>query len=178
MDEAFQTEAAHVNLFAKVEDESVEEVVEAIHSLTLEDRERPIHLHLFTTGGDLSAAMALIDVMQAGYTAPVRTYAWGDVCSAGVFVLAAGSRRAVGRNANVMLHPLSGDVGAPVGRGVQAAAESFARVEAAAWEWLDGATGQVLGYWYARTMAEVGVWLDAQGTVDVGLADMVVEVKR
>jgi ATP-dependent Clp protease protease subunit len=173
-EEVEEVESRHIHLFSGVEDETIAEVVEAIHSLTHADREEPIHLHLFTSGGDMDSGMALVDIMQARYTAPVHTYAWGDVCSAGAFILAAGWQRAIGRHAHVMLHPMGGGSRAPSSRAVAAGAKAFEDFETAAWSWLDGATSQEPGYWWGRSESEGEVWLNASQALALGLVDKVV----
>ncbi len=174
VDEVVEVESRHIHLFSGVEEEDVAVLVEAIHSLSHANREEPIHLHLCTGGGDMNRGMALIDIMQARYTAPVHTYAWGDVCSTGIFILAAGWQRAIGRHANVMLHPMSGGSRAPSSRAVSAGAKAFEDFETATWSWLDGVTNQEPGYWWGRTESEGEVWLDAGQALALGLVDKVV----
>ena len=71
----------------------------------------PIHLVISTYGGSVDEMFMLYDTIKF-LPCPVHTIALGKVMSAGVLLLASGTkgRRMIGRNARIMIHPVSGGV--------------------------------------------------------------------
>src|SRR5437763_338647 len=65
-----------------------------------------INLMINSEGGDLTAAFALITVMEASVI-PIRTIAIGECASAGLVILMAGHQRVITPTASVMSHQLS-----------------------------------------------------------------------
>lgn len=72
---------------------------------------KPIHLVVSTYGGSVDEMFSLYDTIRF-LPCPVHTIALGKVMSAGVLLLAAGTKgkRLVGENVRIMLHPVSGGV--------------------------------------------------------------------
>ena len=70
---------------------------------------KPIHLVISTYGGSVDEMFTLYDTIKF-LPCPVHTIALGKVMSAGVLLLASGSKghRSIGKNARVMIHPISG----------------------------------------------------------------------
>jgi len=68
----------------------------------------PIYLIVSTYGGSLDEMFSLYDTMRF-LPCPVHTVALGKVMSAGVLLLAAGTKgkRLIGASARIMMHPLS-----------------------------------------------------------------------
>ena len=113
-----------INLYGDVTEELTAEVVSNL--LFLEhaprDEEDPeslkqsIRMFISTHGGNISDMFSIIDVMKMiqKNSCEIETIAIGKVMSAGVLILAAGSKgkRKIGRNCRVMLHGVSaGSVG-------------------------------------------------------------------
>jgi ATP-dependent protease ClpP protease subunit len=67
----------------------------------------PIVLVLTTYGGTVSAAFAVVDLIEA-LKVPVHTVISGYVASAGTLISLAGARRFMGRHAQAMLHEVRG----------------------------------------------------------------------
>lgn len=176
-DEAQEPESRHVYLFGEMEPEQAADAAEAIVKLSEEDRKEPVHLHLVACpGGNVMAAMALVDIVQAAFTAPVYTYAWGEACSSAVMILAAGTRRKVSRNAVVMVHGFALGLERQSTKAMTSAAAGYAGQEAHVYRWLAHATGHMdRDYWLKRIAASGEVWFDAEGAVEQGLADLVIE---
>lgn len=65
-----------------------------------------INLMLTTQGGDMSAALALINIMRAS-SIPIRTIALGETMSAGLVILMAGHQRVLTPYATLMSHIFS-----------------------------------------------------------------------
>jgi len=71
----------------------------------------PIHLVISTYGGSVDEMFTLYDTIKF-LPCPVHTIALGKVMSAGVLLLASGTKgmRMIGRSARIMIHPVSGGV--------------------------------------------------------------------
>ena len=177
MCDAEELESRHLSLCGDLEEEAVAEAVTSIHDLTVEARDRPIHLHLVAcTGGSTLLGMALIGVIQAHHTAPVHTYAWGEAASMGALILAAGRIRKVGADAMVMVHASSVTAGGPSTLELVGLADAYHRHEEAMFRRLDSMTGAEPGAWMER-VRKGAVWMDAQEAVVEGLADEVLPNK-
>jgi ATP-dependent Clp protease protease subunit len=72
---------------------------------------KPIHLVISTYGGSVDEMFTLYDTIKF-LPCPVHTIALGKVMSAGVLLLASGTKgkRMIGRSARIMIHPVSGGV--------------------------------------------------------------------
>ena len=71
----------------------------------------PIHLVISTYGGSVDEMFTLYDTIKF-LPCPVHTIALGKVMSAGVLLLASGTKghRMIGKSARIMIHPVSGGV--------------------------------------------------------------------
>lgn len=112
-----------IGLYGDVEEERVSEVIAGLLSLHYlgkpkisEEGEiikegKPIDLYVSTYGGSADDMAALVDVMNiVKKDCPVRTIGLGKVMSAGVLILASGTKgeRSIGRNCRVMIHSVIG----------------------------------------------------------------------
>lgn len=73
------------------------------------DKEKDIYMYINSPGGEVTAMFSIYDTMN--YIVPdVCTLAYGQACSAGSFILAAGAKgkRFSLSNSNIMIHELSG----------------------------------------------------------------------
>lgn len=70
---------------------------------------KPIHLVISTYGGSVDEMFALYDTIKF-LPCPVHTIALGKVMSAGVLLLASGTKgkRMIGRSSRIMIHPVIG----------------------------------------------------------------------
>ena len=96
-------------LFGDISTEVVAETIAWILSENLSASPPPyLTLLINSPGGDLSAAFALIEVMQ-GSRIPVRTVGLGEICSAGLIVFMSGSKgnRIITPTCSVMSHSFS-----------------------------------------------------------------------
>ena len=117
-----------VGLYGDVEEEKIAEVIAGLLSLhhlgkpkkPKEDEEpeegKPIELYISTYGGSADDMAALVDIMgMVKKDCPIKTIGIGKVMSAGVLILASGSKgeRYIGRNCRVMIHSvIAGSSGA------------------------------------------------------------------
>jgi ATP-dependent Clp protease protease subunit len=70
----------------------------------------PIRLYINSQGGEITAGLALYDVMRS-IKSPVVTVGLGECCSMGAVILAAGDLRWAYRNTAIMIHQASGGAG-------------------------------------------------------------------
>lgn len=116
-DEASQVVAVHsggdarlVVLHGDVNESSISMVVaQLLHLASI--NHKPISLVISTYGGSVDEMFTLYDTIKF-LPCPVHTIALGKVMSAGVLLLASGAKgkRMIGRNARIMIHPVSGGV--------------------------------------------------------------------
>jgi len=96
-------------LFGEITTELVAEQVAWILTENLDENPPDLLTMLINSpGGDLSAAFALIEVMQ-GSRIPVRTVGLGEICSAGLIIFMSGSRgnRILTPTCSIMSHHFS-----------------------------------------------------------------------
>ncbi len=117
-----------VGLYGDVEEEKIAEVIAGLLSLhhlgkpkkPKEDEEpqegKPIDLYISTYGGSADDMAALVDIMDmVKKDCPIKTIGIGKVMSAGVLILASGTKgeRYIGKNCRVMIHSvIAGSSGA------------------------------------------------------------------
>jgi ATP-dependent Clp protease protease subunit len=113
-----------IGLIGDVDEEKASDVIYALLTLKqLGEREEtdakgktktvfdPIELYISTHGGSASDMFAIYDVMrQIKKQCPIETVGIGKVMSAGVLLLAAGTKgkRKIGKNCRVMIHSVLG----------------------------------------------------------------------
>ena len=120
-----------VKLFGEVCDEQSERIIEDLISLSLnseeiveknpddpecEEMERIVHgidFMISTYGGNADDMFAIYDVMKSvREEVPIHTFGMGKVMSAGVLLMASGTKgeRRIGKNCRVMIHHVAGGV--------------------------------------------------------------------
>lgn len=136
-------------------------------------RNAPVYIHLNTPGGDVTSMFAIHDAMRTHGN--VLVYAYGQVVSAGVLLLAAGHRRYVTESCVLMSH--ENTVGGDDGLGLRAAKDRRK------WEdWMHTWWCELMGrytpneaaWWKRKTERQAEYWLlGGQEIVEAGLADYV-----
>ena len=98
-----------------IEEETAAQIIHNLmyfdHSATSEDTPRPIEFVISTCGGSALDMFGIYDVMRkVREDVVLSTYGVGKVMSAGVLLLAAGTKgqRRIGRNCRVMIHGVMG----------------------------------------------------------------------
>ena len=112
IEEKFRT----IGLFGELNEETAAEVIFGIHSLAMDtDTEKAIEIIISSPGGHASDMFAIYDIIRYHReTQPIETFGIGKVMSAGVLILAAGTKgcRKIGKHCRVMLHQCSaGSIG-------------------------------------------------------------------
>ena len=137
----------------------------------------PIRLVLRTPGGDMDSMFEIHDAMRST-RCPIEVYAYGQVCSAGVLILAAGDRRLVSENTVLMWHESSG-YGSEGDLGFRAAKDrhDFYKWQHGRWcELVARYTPRSAAWWNEQTHKQAELWMHGGAEiVERGLADEVVE---
>ncbi len=141
--------------------------------LNQEDREAPISMYINSPGGQVYAGLAIYDTMQM-ITNPISTVAVGVTASFGTVLLTAGTKgqRYALPHATIHIHQ-------PLG-GVQGQATDI-EIEAREILRLKTRLNQILAYHTGQTAETIekdtdrNFYMDAQGAVDYGLVDKVLE---
>jgi len=106
-----------VGLFSDVNEENVAELVHGIlyldeaNKAKSKKQRKPIEFYVSTYGGNADDMFALYDIMsKVKETSEIHTIGVGKVMSAGVLLLAAGTKgkRRIGKNCRVMIHSVMG----------------------------------------------------------------------
>ncbi len=106
-----------VGLFSDVHEEKIAEVIHSMlfldetNKLSKPEKQKPIKFYVSTYGGSADDMFALYDVMRnIKETSEIHTIGLGKVMSAGVLLLASGTKgeRKIGKNCRVMIHSVMG----------------------------------------------------------------------
>ena len=91
------------------ENDMANAVVAQLLYLQSEDKEKDIYMYINSPGGDVNSMYAIYDTMQL-IKPDIHTVGIGQVCSAGSFILAAGTKgkRTALPNTDIMIHEFSG----------------------------------------------------------------------
>lgn len=166
-----------ISLFGEIDEERCGEVAFALRYLakTAKEDSEPIEVIVSTHGGSASDMFAVYDTMRlVRDRAPVATTGIGKVMSAGVLLLASGTRghRRVGANCRIMLHGVaSGHVGQIFSLENELDEVKWTQdqyVKALAKE-----TDMTQAYIKKLIARKVNVYLTAKEAVELGIADEV-----
>lgn len=141
----------------------------------LENRDSsPVRVILATPGGDEAASFQIHDAIRAT-PCPVEVLAVGDVCSAGVLLLACGDRRLVMESVSVMSHEgtlSDGELGFRASRD----RAQFRAWQSQRWcELMARYTPEDAKFWQKTTEKKAEYWLlGGHAIVEAGLADAVI----
>lgn len=159
-------------LTADIDEEAYSKFVAAFRYL--EETDGPINIILCTPGGDVSYMFSMYDMIRASKK-EITVIGTGEVCSAGVLLLACGHKRIVTENCVLMSHAGSADM------------EGDYETIKARMKWLDWTqerwavlmarhTPQDTSWWKRWTKKEAEIWfLGGDEIVAKGLADAVLE---
>lgn len=135
----------------------------------------PIEFYLNTHGGSASDMFAIYDMMRsAKKSCEIQTIGIGKIMSAGVLLLAAGTKgqRKIGRNARVMIHSVLGGSEGPLFN-IQNEFEEIKFVQAAYSKALIQETKLTPAIMKDLLEKHVNIYLSAEEAVKYGIADEV-----
>jgi ATP-dependent Clp protease protease subunit len=158
-----------------IDDELANLVVAQLLFLSNEDPKSDVNLYVNSPGGTVSAGLAVYDTMQY-LRCDVATYNVGLCASMGAIVLCGGAKgkRFLLPNSRALLHqPLIGGVLEGSATDLSIEAEEIIRLRKALYNILSSRTGKSIEE--VEKDCDRNKWLDAQDTIEYGLADEILE---
>ena len=171
-----------IGLFSDVVDEKVAELVHALLTLNemnqeLEEAKRkPIEFYLSTYGGNADDMFALYDVMrEVREGTEIHTVGSGKVMSAGVLLLAAGTKgkRRIGKNCRVMIHSVIAGNHGPLHNLINEM-EAVEQIQKMYIDCLVAETELTKKQLKKLLERKVNVYLSAEEAVEYGIADIII----
>jgi ATP-dependent Clp endopeptidase proteolytic subunit ClpP len=178
-----------IGLYGDVEEEKIAEVIAGLLSLhylgkpdsTEEGEEptegKPIDLYISTYGGSADDMGALVDVMGVvKKDCAIRTIGIGKVMSAGVLILASGTKgeRMIGRNCRVMIHSvIAGNAGAL--HNLENELQEVKKMQEIYLDSLVSATKMTKKQLKSFMRRKTNVYLTAEEAIKYGIADKILE---
>ena len=164
-----------VFLTGGIDDEVSNLVVAELLFLSNEDPKADVHLYINSPGGSVSSGLAIYDTMQY-LRCDVATYNVGLAASMGAVILCGGAKgkRYLLPHSRTLLHqPLIGGVLQGPATDLSIEAEEIIRLRRALYDIIASRSGKPIAQ--IEKDCDRNKWLDAQETVDYGLADSVLE---
>lgn len=165
-----------VFLWDDIDHDAAVSVVSQLLLLSSEDEDSPISLYIMTSGGEISAALAIYDTMQM-IPCPVATYCLGEASSAGAFLLSAGhpGRRYALPNCRIMMHQPMGEAEGD-STDIQIQAEEISRLREILFSLMASHTGRTVQR-IAKDF-ERDRWMGATEAKKYGLIDKVLLARK
>lgn len=172
-----------IGMFCDVHEEKVAEVIHAMlylnemNKLTKDPKDkRPIEFYLSTYGGSADDMFALYDIMRTIRSeSEIHTLGLGKVMSAGVLLLAAGTKgkRKIAKNCRVMIHSVAaGNAGAL--HDLTNELEAIQDLQDMYTSCLSAETNLTEGDIKEMLNRNVNVYLSATEAVKLGIADIII----
>src|SRR3990172_11368387 len=161
-----------------IDDEVANLVVAELLFLSNEDSKSDIHIYINSPGGSVSAGLAIYDTMQY-LRCDVATYNVGLSASMAAVILCGGAKgkRFLLPNSRTLLHqPLIGGIMEGSATDLSIEAEEIIRLRKALYCIISARSGKPMDV--VEKDCDRNKWLDAKGTVDYGLADVILERMR
>ena len=169
-----------LGLFTEVVDEKVAELVHALLYLDelnkVRNEQKPIGFYVCTYGGSADDMFALYDVMrQVRETTEIHTVGMGKVMSAGVLLLAAGTKgkRKIGKYCRVMIHSVMGGSHGSLPN-LANEMEAIQQIQKDYIEALVSETSMTKKKLKGLLERKVNVYLSAEEAVELGIADIII----
>lgn len=169
-----------MGLFSDVVDEKVAELVHALLYLDETNRirkeDKPIGFYICTYGGSADDMFALYDVMrQVRENTEIHTVGMGKVMSAGVLLLAAGTKgkRKIGKYCRVMIHSVVGGSHGSLPN-LANEMEAMQQIQKDYIEALCNETSMSKKYLKKLLERKVNVYISAEEAVELGIADIII----
>ena len=169
-----------IGLFTEVMDEKVAELVHALLYLDelnkIRKEDKPIGFYVCTYGGSADDMFALYDVMrQVRESTEIHTVGMGKVMSAGVLILAAGTKgkRKIGKYCRVMIHSVIGGSHGSLPN-LANEMEAMQQIQKDYIEALVAETNMTKKDLKKLLERKVNVYLSAEEAVELGIADIII----
>ena len=158
----------------RITDDTARETIESLLTLDAKGEVSSIGLRVYSSGGSLSAVLAICDVIR-NLNHPVVTVGIGEVLSGAALVLGCGSKRYLGSHTTVMLHRpniILGDWRSSVTE-LREFSKVLSRLEDQMYSILVESTGKSREEICQDLQKEL--WLTAEEAIEYGLADGLLE---
>jgi ATP-dependent Clp protease protease subunit len=171
-----------VGLFGDVNEEKVAELVHGLlvldemNKLSDESSQKPIEFYISTYGGSADDMFGLYDIIRLiKETSEVHTIGLGKVMSAGVLLLAAGTKgkRQIGKNCRVMIHSVMGGNHGSL-HNMMNELEAIEQLQEMYCDALTLETKMTRAKFKKMIERKVNVYLSAEEAVEMGIADIIV----
>ena len=170
-----------IGLFSDVSEEKTAEIIHAmlyLDELNKLDPEKtkPITFYLSTYGGSADDMFGMYDIMRiVRETTEIHTVGLGKVMSAGVILLAAGTKgkRQIGRNCRVMIHSVIAGNHGPLHNLINEM-EAVTQIQKMYIDCLVAETDLTKKQLKNLLERKVNVYLSAEEAVEYGIADIIV----
>ena len=166
-------------LMDDISQESGKPVLEWIFDANFsEKRPEMLNLMICSQGGDLNVAFAIIDTMR-GSAIPIRTIGLGHIGSAGLMIFIAGTKgeRILTPNTSILSHQFSWGTGNQKSHELFAIVKEFSLTEKRMMNHYIKSTGLSEEKIKELLLPAHDVWLDANEAKELGLADLVRDMK-
>ncbi len=140
----------------------------------------PIQLMICSPGGNASEMFAIYDNMRlVREICDIETFGVGKVMSAGVLLLAAGTKgkRTIGKNCRVMIHSVIGGVHGGF-HNVENEMDEIRWVQSQYIKMLASETDMTQAQLKKMLQRKVNIYLSAEEAVEMGIADVVVQERE
>tara|TARA_E500000331_G_scaffold353532_2_gene404423 strand:- start:191 stop:892 length:702 start_codon:yes stop_codon:yes gene_type:complete len=172
-----------IGLFTDVAEEKVAELAHALlylNELNKIDKTgkdyKPVEFYISTYGGNADDMFALYDIMrQVRKDTDIHTIGMGKVMSAGVLLLASGTKgkRKIGKNCRVMVHSVIGGSHGPL-HNLMNEMEAIEQIQKMYSDALVAETSMTKKDLKKLLERKVNVYLSAEEAVELGIADIII----
>ena len=169
-----------IGLFSDVSEERIAELIHAILYLDelnrISEKQRPITFYMSTYGGSADDMFGMYDIMRTvRETSEIHTIGIGKVMSAGVILLAAGTKgkRKIGQNCRLMIHSVIGGNHGPL-HNLLNEMEAVEQIQKMYIDCLVAETNFSKKQLKKLLERKVNVYLSAEEAVKLGIADIIV----
>ena len=192
--QAPENELRAINLYGDITERKASEVVAGLlylegssHHVALQNPEdpesqevilaRPISMYISTHGGSASEMFSILDIMNMikNNTCDISTYGVGKVMSAGVPVLAAGTKgkRFIGKNCRIMLHNVLAGAGGTIFN-MENELEEIKWVQDRYFETLASYTKMTKSKIKKMLKTQRDVYISAEEAISLGIVDKII----
>ena len=175
-----QPDLRTIGLFSDVTDEKIAELIHALIYLDeinrLTEEERPVEFYISTYGGSADDMFGMYDIMRViRERTPIQTIGIGKVMSAGVLLLASGTKgkRCIGKNCRVMVHSVIGGSHGPL-HNLMNEMEAIEQIQKMYSDALIEETNMTKKDLNNLLERKVNVYLSAEEAVELGIADVII----
>ena len=165
-----------IHLVGEITEEMAASIMAQCFAVREEDKNRTIKLYINSPGGSVSAGLAIYDTVRQliAEGVCVKTICVGVAASMAAVILSGGTERAILPLAEVMIHQPSGGASGRTSD-ILVAAEHIKSRRQVLTQILAKNTGQTM----EKVSADIELdhWMDAQGALEYGIVDYMVDSK-